>query len=75
MTVKHFLAWGALSKHGITGLYFFAQGTTMNGLKYVQLLPEKLNIQMVVHNTSVFMHDGAPCHRSKVVSKKQGGNS
>ena len=23
---------------------------------------------MVVHNTSLFMHDGAPCHRSKVVS-------
>ena len=22
---------------------------------------------MVVHNTSIFMHDGAPCHRSKVV--------
>ena len=22
---------------------------------------------MVVHNTSIFMHDRAPCHRSKVV--------
>ena len=24
---------------------------------------------MTVHNTAVFMHDGAPCHRSKIVKK------
>ena len=58
-----------MSKHGTAGLYLLAPGTTMNGLKYVQLLQEKLNIHMVVHNTSIFMHNGAPSHRSKVVSE------
>ena len=24
---------------------------------------------MVVHNTSIFMHDGEPCHRPKVISE------
>ena len=47
---------------------FFAPGTTINGMKYVQMLQEKRNIYMVIHNTSICMHE-APCHRSKVVSK------
>ena len=60
-----------MSKHGTAGLYFFVPGTTINGLKYVQLFQEKLitGMYMVVHNTSIFMHDGAPCHGSKVVSE------
>ena len=56
-----------MSKHGTAGLHFLAPSTTANGLKYVELLQENLNLQMVVHNISIFMHDGASCHRSKVV--------
>ena len=70
-TVKYLqslMVWGTMSKHGTAGLYFFAPGTTINGMKYVQMLQEKRNIYMVIHNTSICMHE-APCHRSKVVSK------
>jgi len=38
----------------------------MNGSHYVELLAEKLKIHMAVHNCTIFMQHGAPCHRSKV---------
>ena len=64
---------------GLVGYHISSVGTTINGLKYIKLLQEKLSIHMVVHNTSMFILDGTPCHRSKVVSevfdKKQGGSS
>ena len=69
-TMKHpssQMIWGAMSKSGTAGLYFLPQGTTMNGTKYVELLREKLKLHMYIHQCSIFMHDGAPCHRSKVV--------
>ena len=58
---------GSISKHGTARFYFPAPCTTINGLIYVQLLQKKLNIHMVLHNNSIFMHNEAPCHRSKVV--------
>ena len=64
-TVKHppsHMVWGAMSKHGTAGLCFLAPGITINGLKYVQLLQKNLNIHIVVHETFIFMHDGAPCY-------------
>jgi len=39
----------------------------MNGEKYVNLLKSKLGFHMRVHNCDIFLHDGAPCRRSKVV--------
>jgi len=41
----------------------------MNGEKYVNLLKSKLELHMTVHNCQIFMHDSAPCHRSKIVKK------
>jgi len=35
-------------------------------LAKVELLAKKLKIHMAVHNCTIFMQDGAPCHRSKV---------
>ena len=61
--------WGPMRKHGTAGLHFLAPGTTMNGLKYVQLLQEKLNIHMAGQNAFIFAHDGAPNQRLKVVSE------
>ena len=63
------MIWGAISKNGNAGLYFLETGTTMSGPKYVELLENKLLRHTTVHNTTVFMHDGAPCHRSKIVKK------
>jgi len=56
-----------MSFRGTAGLYFLPPGITMNGEKYVNLLKSKLELHMRVHNCDIFMHDGAPCHRSKVV--------
>ena len=40
----------------------------MNGEKYVQLLSDKLQLHMQVLRYNIFMQDGAPCHRSKLVT-------
>ena len=69
-TMKHppsQMIWGAMSKNRTAGLYFLTPGTSMNGSKYVNLLKSKLLLHMSVHNTLIFMQDGAPCHRSKIV--------
>ena len=39
----------------------------MNGEKYVNLLKSRLKLHMADHDCQIFMHDGAPCYRSKVV--------
>ena len=41
----------------------------MNGQKYLDLLKIKLELHMAVHKCSVFMQDGAPCHRAKIVTQ------
>ena len=66
-TVKHppsQMVWGAMSAAGTGGHYFLTPGATMNGEKYVKVLQEKLQLHMIVHQCDIFMHDGAPCHRS-----------
>lgn len=71
-TMKHppsQMIWGAMSVVGTAGLYFLEKNCTMNGERYLNLLKDKLNLHMGVHGTSIFMHDGAPCHRSKIVSE------
>jgi len=40
----------------------------MNGKKYLELMKEKLKLHMAVHNCKIFMHNGAPCHRAKIVT-------
>jgi len=68
-TMKHppsQMIWGAISEHGVAGFSFLPPGTTMNGPRYVEFLAEKLKIHVAVHNCTIFMQDGAPCHRSKV---------
>ena len=63
------MIWVAISENGVARLFFLPHGTTMNGPPFiVELLEEKLKIYMAVHNCTVFMQDGAPCHRSKVAT-------
>ena len=71
-TIKHppsQMVWGAFSRSGTAGLYFLPPGSTMNGSRYVDLLKGKLEMHMNIHQCTVFMHDGAPCHRSKIVKQ------
>ena len=63
------MVWGAMSAAGTGGLYFLTPGTTMDGEKDVKVLQEKLQLHMTVYQCDIFMHDGAPCHRSRVVKK------
>ena len=55
------MIWGAMSCRGAAGLYFIPPNTTMNGPKYVELLKEKLKLQMHIHGCTIFMENGAPC--------------
>ena len=58
-----------MSKNGTAGLYFLIPGSAKNGLKYVELLKQKLLLHMAVQQTTIFMQDVALCHRSKIVKK------
>jgi len=63
------MVWGSISAFGRGGLWFMPQDTTINGAVYLQILKDKLPAFMNIHNTTVFQHDGAPCHQTKVVSQ------
>ena len=49
------------------GLYFLPPETITNGEKYLNWLKSKLELHMAVHNCQIFMHNGAPCHQTKLV--------
>ena len=40
---------GAMSVTGRAGLFFLPNGTTMNGQKYIDLLKDKLELHMNIH--------------------------
>ena len=63
------MVWGAMSCVGAAGLYYIPPNTSMNGLKHVELLKEKLKLHMHVHGCTIFMQNGALCHRSKVATE------
>lgn len=62
------MIWGAITAQHRCGLWFMPPNTTINGQVYLTILQEKLRIFMDITNTNCFQHDGAPCHRSKLVS-------
>ena len=71
-TMKHFptqITWGTMSANGTAGICFLKPGTTMNGVKYAELLKDKLPTHMAIHQLLNFMHDGAPCLQSKIVKQ------
>ena len=62
------MIWKTMLCYRTADLYFFPSGINMNGQKYLALLNNKLKIHMDIHDYNIFMHDGAPCSRSKIVS-------
>lgn len=71
-TMKHpssVMVWGCFSNFGRGSLYFLPKNTTMNGQRYLDMIKDKIPLTMALHQTTTFMHDGAPCHRAKIVSK------
>ena len=63
------MIWGGMSVNGTAGLYFLLPGTTMTGQKYFDLLKDKLELHMAIHKCKIFMQDGVPCHRYKIVTQ------
>ena len=57
-----------ISLRGSAALFFLKPGTTMNGQRYLNLWNEKLQQHMSVHDCTIFMQDGAPCHCSKILT-------
>jgi hypothetical protein len=62
------MAWAAFSWKGQGPIELLKKGEMMNGMRYREILDEKLELFMRVHGATHFLQDGAPCHRSKVVS-------
>lgn len=69
------MIWGVISSQRIGALYFV--DGFMNGEKYAQLVDDVIEPQMVKwfkvrrrFRPYVFMHDLAPCHRSKVAAAR-----
>lgn len=63
------MVWGAIAKSGRCGLWFMPKNSTINGTTYLSILEEKLPPFMRMRNCDKFLHDGAPCHRTKTVSQ------
>lgn len=70
-TTKHpakVMAWACFSWRGRGAIEFLQPGEMMNGQRYLRVMEEKLGLFMNLHGTTHFLQDGAPCHRSKIVS-------
>lgn len=62
------MIWGAISSKGRAAISFVPPGKTMDAKRYLSILKDKLPDHMSIHRCDYFQHDGAPCHRAKLVS-------
>lgn len=51
------------------GLYFLPKNETMKASNYINVLDEHLLMFFHIHQCDYFMHDGAPTHKAKAVTK------
>ena len=72
-TMKHpvgVMVLGAFSRNlGRDGLYFLPKKVTTKESIYINILKEHLFTFWRIHQCHHFMHDGAPAHKSKIVTK------
>ena len=64
------MIWGCFSFYGPGRLYAVSKGTTVNSVRYLQILETRMvpsASQLYQGGDFIFQDDGAPCHRSKVV--------
>jgi hypothetical protein len=69
--VKHplkVMAWDCFNWKGRGSLEWLEKGEMMNRMRYRRILDEKQELFMRHHGTTHFLQDGAPCHKSKLVS-------
>ena len=71
-TVKHpaqVMVWGCFTgANGRGGLYFLPTGQMMNGETYKTVLEDHLLPFMTTFRATHFLQDGAPCHKTKVIT-------
>lgn len=74
-TVKHpetIHVWGCFSSKGVGSLAVLPKNTVMNKERYQNTLQEQLLPTIQEHfgeDLCIFQHDGAPCHKAKVIMK------
>ena len=64
------MIWGPCqAKAYSSGILFFDPWNQNEWKKnYLDLLKDKLKLHMNTHESKIFMHNGAPCHKVKVVT-------
>ena len=71
--VKHpesVMLWGSFSgDKGRGGLYFLPKNKTVSADLYVKVLKEHMLNFFCIYDSEMFMHDSAPCHRVKKVTR------
>ena len=69
------MVWGTMLAIIKAFLYILLSLSTLNESKHDDLLKEKLELHMVVHNCTIFMHDEAFCHKSRIAKQFWSENS
>lgn len=70
-TVKHpdsLMVWGCFLYHGVGNLVFLPKNIRMNQNNYFQLVLDELDDCVLQCEADIFMQDGAPCHRAKLIT-------
>ena len=64
------MIWSGFSgQSGRAGLSYLEQGKTMNAERYLEVLKDQMLNYYELHGCTLFMHDGAPCHRANIIKK------
>jgi hypothetical protein len=64
------MIWGCFSgSSGRGGIYFLEKNVTMNADRYIEVLQNHLLNFLQIHQCTTFMHDSAPCHAARKVTK------
>lgn len=64
------MVWGCFSgEKGTGGVYFLDKNVTMNQNLYINVLNNHMLPFYEGHNSAMFLHDGAPCHRARSVKE------
>ena len=58
-----------MSANDTASIYFLKPAITMNGAKHAELLKDKLPTHIAIHQSLIFIYDGAPYHQSKIVKQ------
>ena len=63
------MIWGSFGNGRLGDIYFVQKNEKMNAQMYTNVLQKHLHRSMAKTGCSVFMQDGAPCHKAKSVMK------